>query len=121
MVTHAKEFRLLADIEMISQILLIGSFVQAVDQILKKFTGAVRSYLVNDLNTRLTEEFSSTVRGVEHKGEIIQPEGLFVVATVHQVVFLALLHRNDHHIIGDEGKEYFFVLFAYTLCFLDAP
>ena len=83
MVTHAKEFRLLADVEMISQILLIGSFVQAVDQILKKFAGAVRSYLVNDLNTRLAEEFSTTVRGVEHKGEIIQTEGFLVVIAVH--------------------------------------
>ena len=71
MIAHSQEFGFFTDVEMITQILLIGSFVQAVDQILKKFTGAVRSYLVNDLNTRLTEEFSSTVRGVEHKGEII--------------------------------------------------
>ena len=99
MVTHAKEFRLLADIEMISQILLIGSFVQTVDQILQQFTGTVRSYLVNDLNTRLAEEFSTTVRGVEHKGEIIQPEGFLIIVSVHQVIILALLHGQDYYVI----------------------
>ena len=112
MVTHAKEFRLLADVEMVPQILLVRGFIQTVDKILKQFTGTVRSYLVNDLNTRLAEEFSTTVRGVEHKGKIIQPEGFLVVVTVHQIVFLTLLHRKDHHIIGDKSIEYLSARFA---------
>ena len=61
------------------------------------------------------------IRSMEHKGEIVQPEGFLVVVAVHQVVFLTLLHRKDHHIIGDKGKEYLSVRFAYPLCFLDAP
>ena len=74
-----------------------------------------------DLYSGFAKKFSTMIRGVEHKGKIIQPEGFLVVVTVHQVVFLTLLHRKDHHIIGDKSKEYLSVRFTYTLCFLDAP
>ena len=83
MVAHTKEFGLLTDVEMIPQVLLIGSFIQAIDEVLKKFTGTVRCDLVADLNACFSKKFSTMIWGVEHKGEIIQAEGLFIVIAVH--------------------------------------
>ena len=120
MVAHAQELRLLADIEMVPQILLVKGFIQTVDKILKQFTGAIGCNLVADLYSGFAKKFSTMIRSVEHKGKIIQPEGFLVVVTVHQIVFLALLHGQDHHIVGDKGKEYLSVRLTYTLCFLDA-
>lgn len=99
MVAHAQEFGLFANVEMIPQVLLIGGIVQTIDEILKKFAGTIGCNLVNDLNTRLAKKFSAMIRGVEHKGEIVQTEGLFVVIAVHQVVFLTLLHGQDHDVV----------------------
>ena len=120
MVAHTKEFGLLTDVEMIPQVLLIGSFIQAIDEVLQQFTGTVGCNLVNDLNACLSKKLSAMIRGMEHKGKIIQPKGFLVVVTVHQVIILALLHGQDHHIIGDEGKEYLSIRFAYTLGFFNA-
>jgi hypothetical protein len=105
---------------MIPQILLVGSFVQAIDKILQQFAGTIGCNLMADVNSSFAKEFSAMIWGVEHKGEIIQAEGFLVVVTVHQIVFLTLLHRKDHHIIGDKCKEYLSVRFAYTLGFFDA-
>ena len=54
MVAHAQEFRLFADVEVVPQILLIGSFIQAIDEISKKFTSSIRCNLVADLNSGFT-------------------------------------------------------------------
>ena len=121
MVTHAKEFRLLADVEMVPQILLVRGFIQTVDKILKQFTGTIGCNLVANLYSGFTKKFSAMIRGMEHKGKIIQPEGFLIIVSVHQVIILALLHGQDHHIIGDKGKEYLSIRFAYPLRFLDAP
>ena len=51
MVTHTQEFRLFADIEMISQILLIGGFVQTINKVLKQFAGPIGCNLMADLNS----------------------------------------------------------------------
>ena len=92
MVAHAQELRLLADIEMVPQILLVRGFIQTVDKILKQFTGAIGCNLVADLYSGLSKKVSAMIRSMEHKGEIIQPEGLLVVVAVHQVIILTLLH-----------------------------
>ena len=93
MIAHAKEFRLFADVEVVSQVLLIGSFVQPIDEVLQQFTGTIGCNLMNDLNTRLAKKLSAMIWGVEHKGEIIQAEGFLIIVTVHQVIILTLLHR----------------------------
>ena len=51
MVAHAQKFRLLADVEVVAQILLIGSFVQTIDKILQQFTGTIGCNLVADLDS----------------------------------------------------------------------
>ena len=48
-VTHAQEFRLLADVEVVPQVLLIGSIIQTIDEILQQFTCTIRCNLVTDL------------------------------------------------------------------------
>ena len=96
MITHAQKFGLFADVEMITQILLIGSFVQTINEILKKFAGAIGCNLMDNLNTSFAKKLSAMVRGMEHKGEIIQPESFLVVVAVHQVIILALLHGQDY-------------------------
>ena len=83
MVTHAKEFRLLADVEMVPQILLVRGFIQTVDKILKQFTGTIGCNLVANLYSGFTKKFSAMIRGMEHKGKIIQAEGFLVVIAVH--------------------------------------
>ena len=83
MVTHTQKFRLLADIEMITQILLVGSFVQAIDKILQQFAGTIGCNLVANLYSGFAKKLSTMIRGVEHKGKIIQPEGFLVVVTIH--------------------------------------
>ena len=112
MVTHTKKFGFLTDVEMIPQVLLIRIFIQPIDEVLQQFAGTVGCNLVADLYSGFAKKLSAMIRGVEHKGKIIQPEGFLVVVTVHQVVFLTLLHRKDHHIIGDKSKEYLSARFA---------
>ena len=41
MVTHAKKFRFFANVKMITQILLIRSFIQPIDEILQQFAGTI--------------------------------------------------------------------------------
>ena len=121
MIAHTQEFRFLADVEVVSKILLIGSIVQTVYKILKQFAGTIGCNLMADLNAGFAQKLSATIRGVEHKGEIIQTEGFFVVIAVHQIVILTLLHSQDHHIVGDERKEDFSVFLSHPFRFLDAP
>ena len=92
MIAHAQALRLLADVEMVPQVLLIGSFIQPIDEILQQFTCTIGCDLMANLYAGLAEKISATIRGVEHKGKIIQAEGFLVVVTVHQIVFLTLLH-----------------------------
>ena len=92
MITHAKEFRLLADVKMISQILLIGSFIQPIDEILQQFAGTIGRNLMADMNSSFAKEFSAMIRGVEHKGEVIQTEGFLIVVTGNKIVRVELLH-----------------------------
>ena len=120
MVTHAQEFRLLADVEMVPQVLLIGSFIQPIDEILQQFTSTIGGNLMAYLNASFAKKLSAMIRGVEYKGKIIQPEGFLVVVTIYQIVILTLLHGQDHHIIGDKSKEYLSVRFAYALGFFNA-
>ena len=105
MVTHAQKFGFFTDVEMVSQILLIGGFVQTVDQLLKKFAGSVGCHFVTDRDAGAAKQLSAMIRGVEHKGEVLQPEGFLVVVAVHQVILLALLHGQDHYVIGDESEK----------------
>ena len=120
MVTHTQKFRLFADVKMIPQVLLVRRFIQAVDKILKQFAGTIGCNLVDDLYTGSAKKLSAMIRGMEHKGEIIQAEGLFVVVTVHQVIILALLHGQDHHVVGDKRKEDPSVRLTDPLCFFNA-
>ena len=99
MVTHAQKFRLFADVEVVPQVLLIGSFIQAIDEVLQQFTGTIGCNLMNDLNTHLAKKLFAMIWGVEHKGEIIQAEGFLIIVTVHQVIILALLHGQDYYVI----------------------
>ena len=41
MIGHADTFRLFADVEVVPQILLIGSFIQPIDEILQQFAGTI--------------------------------------------------------------------------------
>ena len=99
MVTHAKEFRFLADIEMIPQILPIRSIVQTVHKILQQFTGSVGCDFTSNLNACFCQKLSAMIDCMEHEGEIVQTESCFVVMAVYQVVALALLHGQDHDIV----------------------
>ena len=92
MVAHAQEFRLFADIEVIPQVLLIGSFIQPIDEILQQFAGTIGCNLMAYLNASFAKKLSAMIRGMEHKGKIIQAEGFFIIVTVHQIVLLTLLH-----------------------------
>ena len=121
MVTHTKKFGFLTDIEMVPQILLVRGFIQTIDEVLQQFTSTIGCNLVANLYSGFTKKFSAMIRGMDHKGKIIQPEGFLIIVSVHQVIILALVHGQDHHIIGDKGKEYLSARFAYTLYFLDAP
>lgn len=69
MVAHAKEFRLLTDIEMIPQVLLIGRFIQTVDKILKQIAGAIGCNLIANLDSCFAKKFSAMLRCVEHEGK----------------------------------------------------
>jgi len=79
MVAHSQEFGFLTDIEVITQVLLIGSFIQTIDKILLQFTSTIGCNLMNDLNIRLAKEFSAMIRSIEHKGEIVLAEGFLIV------------------------------------------
>lgn len=68
---------------MITKILLIGSFIHTIDEILKKLTGTVSCNLVADLNSRFGEEFSAIIRSVEYEREIIRAESFLIVVTIH--------------------------------------
>ena len=120
MVAHTKEFGLLTYVEVIAEVLLIGSFIQGIDKILKQFAGTVRCDLMAYLNACLSKKLSAMIRGVEHKGEIVQTEGFFVVVTIHQVVILALLHGQDHHIIRDKGEEDLTARLTDSFCLFNA-
>ena len=92
MVTHAQEFGLLADVEMVPQVLLIGSFIQPIDEILQQFTSTVGCNLMAYLNASFAKKLSAMIRGVEHKGEVIQTEGFLIVVTGNKIVRVELLH-----------------------------
>ena len=83
MVAHAQEFRLFADIEVIPQVLLIGSFIQPIDEILQQFAGTIGCDFMANLYAGLAKKFYAVIRSVEHKGKIIQAEGFLVVIAVH--------------------------------------
>ena len=92
MVAHSQEFWFLTDIEVIPQILLIGSLVQTIDEILQQFAGTIGCNLMGDLNTGLAKKFSAMSRGVEYKGKIIKAEGFLIVVTGNKIVRVELLH-----------------------------
>ena len=71
MVAHAQEFRLFADVEVVPQILLIGSFIQPIDEILQQFAGTIGCDFMTNLYAGLAKKFSAVIRSVEHKGKII--------------------------------------------------
>lgn len=79
MVAHAQEFRLFADVEVVPQVLLIGSFIQLIDEILQQFAGTIGCNLMANLYSGFTKELSAMIRGMEHKGKIIQAEGFFII------------------------------------------
>lgn len=99
MVTHAQKFGLFADVEMVPQVLLIGSFIKPIDEVLQQLAGTIGCNFMANLYASLAKKLSTMIWGVEHKGEIIQAEGFLVVITIHQVVFLTLLHGQDHDVI----------------------
>ena len=120
MVAHTEKFRLFADIEMIAQVLAICVIVKAVDQILQQFAGTVGGNLVADSDSGFAQKRSAVIDGMEDKGEIIQPEGFFIIVAMDQIVFLTLLHGKDDDVIGDKSKENLALGFAHPLCFLNA-
>ena len=69
MVAHTKEFGLLTDVEMIPQVLLVGSFVQTVDKILKELAGTIGCNFMTDANASFAKKFSAMIRGMEYKRE----------------------------------------------------
>lgn len=83
MITHTQEFGFLTDIEAIPQVLLIGSFIQPIDEILQQFAGTIGCDFMANLYAGLAKKFSAVIRSVEHKGKIIQAEGFLVVIAVH--------------------------------------
>ena len=68
---------------MIPQILLVGSFVQPIDEVLQKFTGAIGCNFMTDVGTTLCQKIPAMIHCVEHKGKILQAEGFLVVIAVH--------------------------------------
>ena len=86
MVAHSQEFWLLTDVEMIPQVLLIGSFVQTIDEILQQFTSTIRCDLMADLNAAFGKEFSTMIKSMEYKGEIIKMESFFVIVAGNKIV-----------------------------------
>ena len=49
------------------------------------------------------------IRGVEHKGEVIQTEGFLVVVTINQIIRMSLLHGQNYYAVvslksGDDVK-----------------
>lgn len=93
MITHSKEFGFLTDVEMIPQVLLIGSLVQTVDKILQQLAGTIGCYLTTNMNTGFTQLFSAMIYCMKHKRKIVKTEGLLIVVTVQKIILLALLHR----------------------------
>ena len=85
MVAHSQEFWFLTDIEVIPQVLLIGSLVQTIDEILQQFAGTIGCNLMADMNTCFVKKFSATIRSMEYKGKIIQAESFFVVVTGNKI------------------------------------
>ena len=83
MVAHAQEFRLLTNVEMIPQVLLIGSIIQTIDEILQQFTCTIGCNLMADLNACFAKKFSAVIHCMEYEGKIIQAEGFLVVIAVH--------------------------------------
>ena len=79
MITHSQKLGFFTDVEMIPQVLLIGSIIQTIDEILQQFAGAIGCNLVADLNSAFGKKFSATIRSMEYKGEIVQTEGFVVV------------------------------------------
>ena len=106
---------------MITQVLLIGILIQTIDKILKQFTGAIGCNLVADVNASFAKKLSAMIWSMEHKREIIQAEGFFVVVTGSKIVRVELLHSQNYHIIGDKSKEYLSVFLAYPLSLFNAP
>ena len=92
MVAHSQEFWFLTDIEVIPQVLLIGSLVQTIDEILQQFAGTIGCNLMADLNASFAKKFSAMIRGMEYKGEVIQTEGFLIVVTGNKIVRVELLH-----------------------------
>ena len=86
MIAHAQELRLLTDIEVVTKILLIGSIIQTIDEILQQFTCTIGCNFMADLNASFAKKLSAMIRGMEYKGEVIQTECFLVVVTSYQII-----------------------------------
>ena len=67
---------------MIPKILLIRSFIQAVDKILKQFACSIGGNLVAYVDSDFVQKIPTALHSMKYKGNIIQTEGFFVIIAV---------------------------------------
>ena len=119
MVGGTQVFRLLTGVEVIAQILGIVFLVHGVDLILEQFADPVGGHLMEHPHAALPQQLPASVHGVEHEGEVMTAEGLFIVIAVYKIVRHLMKHGENDHIVGDEGEEQGAIRFAHPLGLLN--
>ena len=105
-------FRLLTGVEVIAQILGIVFLVHGVDLILEQFADPVGGHLMEHPHAALTQQLPASVHGVEHEGEVMTAEGLFITETLkadNQMEWVQKMNALRSAVIETVNAEVIFV------------